>query len=559
MAGEPKTEVFLERDARLSTSSLWGFVRQFYDDKGVRAWADRLIPSHVTSNAFMAEAYARLIMRFLQDCASQPAGSPLVLDPDEPVYIVELGAGPGYFAHLVLSKLLDLQRHVTFAAPRVCYVATDFTRSNIEQWKAHRCLEPYIEYGLFDAARFDASADEHLTLEISGRRLEAGSVKNPVIVIANYVFDTLEQDAFRVQHGELAEARVSLRALPDADPKARYPLEGVEFDFSYRPIEGAYYDDEVLDGVLAEYAARLGDASVPFPVGAIRCLRNLARLSSDRLLVISADKGYSSLHHLGSPGDPSLVHHAGCISMMVNYQALGRVVEAGGGFMMANSNRDTSLELVVLSTLAAELLPETRTAFHESIERFGPLDIYTITTSELSKPSLDQVLGLLRMAGHDPFTFTSLRSALLDSIGDPTPSQLRRLRQALIEVWRLYFPLDDGRDLAFDIGFAFYALRQWPDAYHYYEKSIELGGAHAVTLYNMGLCQYRLGQVASALEHFERSLALDPGYGPAREWKLRTEAELEADPLSPPMASPGDRPESAPEPAGAPEPLEHTG
>jgi tetratricopeptide (TPR) repeat protein len=551
MAGAPKTEVFLERDARLSTSSLWGFVRQFYDDKGVRAWADRLIPSHVTSNAFMAEAYARLIMRFLQDCASQPAGSPLALDPDEPVYIVELGAGPGYFAHLVLSKLLDLQRRVTFAAPRVCYVATDFTRSNIEQWKAHRCLQPYIEYGLFDAARFDASADEHLTLEIGGRRLDAGSVKNPVIVIANYLFDTLEQDAFRVQHGVLEEARVSLRARPDADPRARYPLEGVEFDFSYREFDEPYYDDPVLDGILAEYTEQLGDASVPFPVGAIRCLRNLSRLSSDRLLVISADKGYSSLHHLGSPGDPAIVHHAGCISMMVNYQALGRVVEAGGGFMMASSNRDTSLELVVLSTVAADLAPETRTAFYESMERFGPLDVYPITTAPLERPSLDHLLALLRMAAYDPFTFSSLRPALLDAIADPTPSQLRRLRQALIEVWRLYFPLDDGRDLAFDLGFTFYALRQWPDAYQFYEKSIELGGPHAVTLYNMGLCQYRLGRVASALEHFERSLGLDPAYGPAREWKLRVTAELEA--LPEPLG------ETAPESAAEPEALEHTG
>lgn len=36
-----------------------------------------------------------------------------------------------------------------------------------------------------------------LRLELSGEELRPGDLDNPVIVVANYVFDSLKQDAFR--------------------------------------------------------------------------------------------------------------------------------------------------------------------------------------------------------------------------------------------------------------------------------------------------------------------------------------------------------------------------
>lgn len=36
-----------------------------------------------------------------------------------------------------------------------------------------------------------------LRLELSGEEIRPGDLENPVIVVANYVFDSLKQDAFR--------------------------------------------------------------------------------------------------------------------------------------------------------------------------------------------------------------------------------------------------------------------------------------------------------------------------------------------------------------------------
>lgn len=526
----------LERGVRLAQSSLWKFQRSFYDDRGVRAWSDRVVPTHITSNAFMADAYARVIMRVLQDCASQEPGLAMAVDPSEPVHVIELGAGSGYFAHLVLSKLIDLQKKVTFAAPRVCYVATDFTRSNVEQWKQHPCLRPLADYGLFDAACFDAETDEEIDLELSGRTLAPGRVANPVIVIANYVFDTLHHDVFRVRNGALEEGMATLRAEPESDDPAAANelLDRLRVDFEYRPLVGRAYDDPVMEAVVREYAEELGDTALPFPTGALSCVRNLERLAGGRLVLLSADKGYTRLADLAGQGDPHIVHH-GSISMMVNYHAIGRYAEESqGGFMMATADRAASLEIALVSTAAADTLPETRSAFHEVIDRAGPLDVYQITGATLHDPTLDQLLALLRAAGHDPMTFMGITKQMQPLVTDLTASALRRVRRALHEVWKLYFPLPDNRDVPFELGFLHYVMGQWAEAFYYYQQSIHFCGDHPVTLYNMGLCHYRMGQPTEALRFFDRSLGLDPAYGPARDWRLRTLEELADPPILPP-------------------------
>ena len=45
-----------------------------------------------------------------------------------------------------------------------------------------------------------------------------GTTDNPVIVIANYVFDTLNSDTFRVDNGELYEGYISVGSKRRFEP-----------------------------------------------------------------------------------------------------------------------------------------------------------------------------------------------------------------------------------------------------------------------------------------------------------------------------------------------------
>lgn len=530
----PPEPGLLESGKRLSQSSIWRLQRQFFDQRGVRAWSERIVPTHVTSNAFMAQAYARVVMQFALECAAQPAGGGLALDRDQPLYVVELGAGSGYFAYLFLNKLVELQTSSGLDIPRICYVATDFTQSNVDYWARHACFAPFIEHGLFDVARFDAATDERMTLACSGARLDPGKVANPMVVIANYLFDTIPHDAFRVRDGVLEQGLAKLTPRQGRGDPAN-PLDAVDVSYDWVAVEGRCYDDEVLDGILGEYADTLGNTSFTMPAGGFDCLRNLERLSTGRLLVLAADKGYATPPALIGLNDPDVVHH-GSVSMMVNFHALGRYVEeTQGGFIMPSSDRDSSLELVALCSLAPESVPHTRFSIAEAFERLGPLDAYEISNGLPDEPTVSQILAVLRLCCWDPFTFTTVASVLHRHAGELTGRQARRVRRALLEVWKLYFPIGDGRDVPFEIGFVLYGMKRYAEAMYYYERSIEFHGPHEATLFNMGLCQYQLGQSGHALAYFERSLEVSPTYGSARDWKLRVQAELDEDAPPPTM------------------------
>ncbi len=59
-------------------------------------------------------------------------------------------------------------------------------------------LKPYVDAGHLDFAIFDAVSDRSIKLANSGVTLEPGACANPVVVVANYLFDTLYHDIFQV-------------------------------------------------------------------------------------------------------------------------------------------------------------------------------------------------------------------------------------------------------------------------------------------------------------------------------------------------------------------------
>ncbi|CAN0389796.1 unnamed protein product, partial [Hapterophycus canaliculatus] len=77
------------------------------------------------------------------------------------------------------------------------YVITDFSHANFGFWMNHPRLQELFALGVVDFAVFDAEAGPGEVGGLSGEELRPGDLDNPVIVVANYVFDSLKQDAFR--------------------------------------------------------------------------------------------------------------------------------------------------------------------------------------------------------------------------------------------------------------------------------------------------------------------------------------------------------------------------
>src|ERR1041385_4675026 len=88
----------LEAPCRLSRSVLWRLQRRFFERRGVAAWSEGQVPHHATSNPYLARAYGRVVLGLLPDWHAR-------LDPSQPLYIVELGAGSGRLAFHLLRGL----------------------------------------------------------------------------------------------------------------------------------------------------------------------------------------------------------------------------------------------------------------------------------------------------------------------------------------------------------------------------------------------------------------------------------------------------------------------
>src|SRR5579872_3409063 len=93
----------LEDSVRLSESFLWDRQRRFYETAGVSAW-QQSVPLRITTTRFMACAYVDVFTAWLRDLRSGSG----TLDESRPVYVVELGSGPGRFAFHFLRRLREV-------------------------------------------------------------------------------------------------------------------------------------------------------------------------------------------------------------------------------------------------------------------------------------------------------------------------------------------------------------------------------------------------------------------------------------------------------------------
>ena len=512
----------LERRKRFSTSLVWELNRRFYDEAGPEAWARAGVPFHVTCNPSLAEAYARVVVAFLCDCQADRPVSRLI--------VAELGAGHGRFSYLFLRRFRELHARSPVASIPFVYVMTDISEQSLKSWRQNKRLQQFVDEKILDFACFDVGQDRSLRLLQSGAVLERGNSSEPVVAIANYVFDSVPQDVFQIEAGRMHERLQTVR-VPDGWTGQLMPTILPELDlvFENGPETARAYDDPLWDQILQGYKERLSDCEFSFPCTALQATANLAQLSGGRFLMLSADKGVSteeglSLGHCG----PQLVIHGGqCFSVMVNYDAIGRYVELRGGKALhpdhAHQNLCVSAFLLCENS---DRYADTLAACNERLHRFGPDDFYILLSSVAEPGRLDfsQMLAVLRASGWDDTLLLQFLPVWEERVAQVSEWLKREIWEAVIQVWEGYFPVAGEEDLAFRIGTLLCKMRLYPQALQFLEYSWIGEGPAPGVAYNMALCHYWLGQYAQALHLVCKALELDPEADGARALRIRLEA-----------------------------------
>ncbi len=532
----------LEEKKRLSESILWDLQRRFYDERGLGAWDSGPVPSYVTSNPYIAATYAQLVMQFLRDALagrdSDGKSGNMAIDPSKPIYIVELAAGHGRFSFLFLKKFFALLDASSLRGLQVRYVMSDFTQSNLRGWTAQPMFKPFVDAGRLDFGLFDLEKDTSIKLIRSGQVLGPGQLENPLIVFANYIFDTVTQDLFRVEGGNIHEVRVTTRHASPEAPDLTNPEVMSQFSLSYeqRPADvDNYYPESYLKKLLGLYRERLADTTIALPTGSLRGLNRLQALSGGRLLLLSSDKGYTHEDELFFLSTQHIQFH-GSLSMMVNYHAivnglsLALAEQGKGGSVLSAATAQRQINLktaAVILGAGPEQFRDTLLLFHETVDTFGPYDFYTLGTQvrqHTANASLEQILGLIRMSHFDPNVVFDYGRELLEQSPSASDTMRAELSTALMRCWENFYPL--GRDFPFEVARVLLALRRPREAVAFNEQSLRLFGDHPVTYGNMGICLYHAEQPEQAVRCFERALELNPNYGLPRAWRARVLAEL---------------------------------
>jgi tetratricopeptide (TPR) repeat protein len=400
-------------------------------------------------------------------------------------------------------------------------VMSDITPANLEFYEQHHALQPFIKAKLIDFALWNMETTAPIKLKNAGLELNPETLVNPLILLANYLFDTLSHDAFHIKESQLYELQLSLKT-PAANLKGEQVqnLEKIETAYDLRAIEPNYYDDPHLDAPLKLYQQELVDTSLLYPIGSMRALQRLSKLAKGKLLVLSTDKGYSTLDALDHHNHPTLSFH-GSFSLMVNFHALSLFCEAQDGDAFLQSTRKGIKTSCFSLGLKLADLPQTQAALERNLEAFSPGDYFIVhrrVSDSYESCELDFLAAHLHLTRWDPHMYLKMKNRLISLVPNADRDTLAFMAQHMPTLAANYYFLPQSECILFEIGVFFHALKAYEEAIGYYELSHEFIGEQFSLWYNIGLCWYSLDEKEQAVRYFKKAKHLNSESKEVKEW-----------------------------------------
>jgi tetratricopeptide (TPR) repeat protein len=506
----------IERDVPFSRSLIWTLQASAYGSLGPNAWGSGTVPLYITSNPFLARQYVALLVAYLRDL--DRAGR---LERNEPVYLFDLGAGCGRFAYLCVRELQRLQAlDIGLKGLRFCYVLTENVEATTQYWEQHPLLQPLFETAWMDYACFDVLEDAQIALKVSGTNLVAGSLKNPAILIANYLFDTVPQELYRVEAGDLEEGCVTLHVEREGLTDIHDPalIDELRCSFSYRPLDASPFAEQSIDHrVLQHYCDAFSQATCHLPSAGYRVLENLGRLSGGRFFLLAGDQGITQKEQVPRLGDPELSLH-GTFSVPVDYYALGLFFDLQDGQVWRSASLDQ--DFVVLAGAMGEgnlRFDSLRLSFEQSVNRFEMQDYWHLLNSieeDCPKPSLNQVLRLVKLSQWDPPSFHAFFAAVREHARKADTHDRARIIYCMERVADAFYPVTVEEGAFFtNLGIIAFEMKDFAAAIKQFARTIDLLPTHAAAWFYMGMCYRFTGEVEESVRCLDRARQLDPKLG----------------------------------------------
>ncbi len=481
----------LESARPFSQSLIWDLNRAYYHNHGIDAWGQGLVPHQVTSNSKVGKTYAEIIFGFLKDLAFKGHVT-------ETVYVLELGAGHGRLAYHTIKHLEKLTQQIQVQLPPYCYILSDIAEKNLEFFSSHHQLQQYFSDGRLDVAYFDMVESDTIALRKSGKVIHRNELNQPLLVLANYLFDSIPIELFHVHEGRMSNIALSLNSSVDPQQvTVEELLKNISLEYHADLQTTPYYDEPILNDILSSYKQLLNHSFVLFPVTSLRALENLKDLSTKGTVILTMDKGHHLIHDLEHTAAPVMQTH-GSISFNVNFNALGQHCERLGGKAWFPARSTFNLTAGCLLYIEdVDSYTDAKLAYQRYVDDFGPDELISLKKYSFKhylELTIDELLGFMRLSAYDSTVFLKLLPSLKQSLSTITYNERYRVEQTLNEVWDMYFNITEPEDIAFEIGGVLYQLAYYKEALTYFTKSEYLFGVTPDVYYNRILCYYQLRQ-----------------------------------------------------------------
>lgn len=492
MPSERKRKI-LESKKRLSESLLWNLQLLTYKQFGISAWTEKGVPSYLTSHPLTAFAYSQVALGYLRDCLDQPSG----FDRREPLYIFDLGAGTGRFAFLFLLELIPAIRNSFHGEINIRYVLTDVVPENLEFCRKHPLLKPWIDEGIIDLAIYSHTQKELEGEFLISKKAIPQSLANPPVIIANYFFDTIPQDAFRVESGNVFEGLVTLTAdVPeDFSPASLALISNLQCTYDYVPAEESSLSEDAR--YLIDIYKKTGDRlNFTIPTGGLQVVRTFSKLSNGRLLLLAGDQGVCTLKQLLAWESPVISLH-GSFSFPVNYHALSlSFLKEGGAFLMPKYPDVTFVAIAGILGGLETSFPETKRAFVHCLDDFGPREYRDLVLSiELQKdiPTLAELFLLLKLGRWDPLNIHAFFEAIRLQLPKASNKDKDNIVAAIHEAWAKFYPQSNSEgDFVLNLGVLLYDMERYQEALVFFQRAQKLAGDTLSIRHNIALCERKI-------------------------------------------------------------------
>lgn len=496
----------IQKEVTFSNCLLWQYQKDFFRHHGLQAW-NKQVPYHITNNPNLAHAYAQVVIRFMQEHQQQEKKS-----IKTPFYILELGAGSGRFSFYFLKALIQLQSTLQLQHLHFIYVMTDFHESIIKQWQAHPKLQAYIDKGLLDFAIYDTNSQNPIHLINNKTSLQDNLNNQPLIVLANYVFDSIPNDIFYIHNQQLHQAMATIQA-PQSSVNVNN-LNHYQINLNYATTSEHYYSEKYFNEILKEYLQSYTEAFFTIPTEGLRCTHYLRQLSGDKLLLLVTDKGYThSMNHYVETA-PTIDLHSS-FSIMVNFDAVARYTEKHGGeYYFQPTHQLISSNAFVFGKTFSQL-PETQHMLNEYFGQIGPGNLYNIYQTikgQQNNPDikLETLLVQLQLSRYDPYIFSKFSQKILASLPQISFNDKDTLLKCLPIISENYYHIPSTINPLLDIAMIYQQLELFEQALYYYQQALNNQTLNAEMLMNMGICCFALNDFLSAIENFSQAIEQEP-------------------------------------------------